>query len=103
MLCGSLALVEDAANREEFYIRSHQSGNPDANQWRNLLTEMHRSLNSEQWLRVVRRFEDVLPTSLMVVPAGHRHQSTGEVAHALQAAVPVDRLEIPKAPVAPTG
>ena len=39
----------------------------------------------------------------MVVPAGHRHQSTGEVAHALQAAVPVDRLEIPKAPVAPTG
>lgn len=25
--------VQDAANREEFYIRTHQSGNPDANQY----------------------------------------------------------------------
>ncbi len=25
--------VQDAANREEFYIRPHQSGNPDANQY----------------------------------------------------------------------
>jgi hypothetical protein len=32
-LKGGLALIEDAANREEFYIRPHQSGNPDANQY----------------------------------------------------------------------
>ncbi len=25
--------IQDAANREEFYIRSHQAGNPDANQY----------------------------------------------------------------------
>jgi hypothetical protein len=25
--------IQDAANREEFYIRTHQSGNPDANQY----------------------------------------------------------------------
>lgn len=70
----------------------------DSEQWRTLLTEMHRSLIPEQWLRVVRRFEDVLPTTLMVVPAGHRRQSIGEAALAIQAAVPVDRLEIPTAP-----
>jgi glutathione S-transferase len=76
---------------------------PDSEQWRNLLTEMHRSLIAEQWLRVVRRFEDVLPTTLMVVPAGHRRQSIGEVAQALHAAAPVDRLEIPGAPAAARG
>jgi len=70
---------------------------PDSEQWRNLVTEIHRSLIAEQWLRVVRRFEDVLPTTLMVVPAGHRRQSIGEVAQALHAAVPIDRFEIPNA------
>ena len=30
---GATWRVQDAANREEFYIRSHQSGNPDANQY----------------------------------------------------------------------
>jgi hypothetical protein len=74
---------------------------PDSDQWRILLTEMHRSLSAEQWLRVVRRFEDVLPTSLMVVPSGHRRQTIGEMARALQEAVPVDRLEIPEASAAP--
>jgi glutathione S-transferase len=73
---------------------------PDSEQWRDLLTEIHRSLNAEQWLRVARRFEDVLPTTLMVVPAGHRHRRIGSVAESLQAAVPVDRLEIPTAPAA---
>lgn len=71
---------------------------PHSEQWRDLLTEIHRSLDSDQWLRVVRRFEDVLPTSLMVIPSGHRRQSIGAVARALQDAVPVDRLEIPRTP-----
>jgi glutathione S-transferase len=74
---------------------------PDSDQWRHLLTEMHRSLDPERWLRVVRRFEDVLPTSLIMVPSGHRRQSIGELARALHEAVPVDRLEIPDAPTAP--
>jgi hypothetical protein len=73
---------------------------PDSEQWRKLVTEIHRSLNAEQWHRVVRRFEDVLPTTLMVVPAGHRRRSIGAVAQALHAAAPVDRLEIPTAPAA---
>jgi glutathione S-transferase len=73
---------------------------PDSDQWRSLLVEMHRSLDAEQWLRVLRRFEDVLPISLMLVPSGHRRQSIGEVAQALHAEVPVDRLEIPDAPAA---
>ena len=30
---GSTWRVQDESNREEFYIRSHQSGNPDANQY----------------------------------------------------------------------
>jgi hypothetical protein len=30
---GATWRVQDAANREEFYIRPHQSGNPDANQY----------------------------------------------------------------------
>ncbi len=69
---------------------------PDSDQWRLLLTEMHRYLSPEQWLCVVRRFEDALPTSLMVVPAGHRHGTIGAAARALQAAAPVDRIEIPR-------
>ncbi len=69
---------------------------PDSEQWRNLLSEMHSSLSTDKWLRVVRRFEDVLPTSLMVVPSGHRREPIGSAARALQAAVPVDRLEIPQ-------
>ena len=101
-LIGVLASYMPIENTLSLLDSLLQAVEPDSDQWRNLLTEMHRSLNSEQWLRVVRRFEDVLPTSLMVVPAGHRYQSIGEVARALQAAVPVDRLEIPKAPVAPT-
>ncbi len=73
---------------------------PDSEQWRLLLSEMHRSLEPEQWLRVVRRFEDVVPTSLMVVPGGHRRRTLGSAARALHAAAPVDRIEIPAAPAA---
>ena len=75
---------------------------PDSEQWRDLLSEMHSSLSTDKWLRVVRRFEDALPTSLMVVPSGHRREPIGSAARALHAAAPVDRLEIPDAPAAPT-
>ena len=71
---------------------------PDTEEWRRLLTEMHRFMDGEQWLRVVRRFEDALPTSLMVIPSGHQRRSIGSVAQELQAAVPVERFEIPHAP-----
>ena len=50
---------------------------PDSEQWRLMLTEMHRYLSAEQWLRVARRFEDALPTSLMVVPSDHRRGTIG--------------------------
>jgi glutathione S-transferase len=75
---------------------------PDSEQWRSLLTEIHRSLGAEQWLRVTRRFEDFLPTSLLMVPAGHRRQTFGEAARALHTAVPVDRLDIPEGPAPAT-
>jgi glutathione S-transferase len=68
----------------------------DSEQWHTLLSAMHRFLSAEQWLRVVRRFEDVLPTSLMVVPSGHRHETIGSAARALQGAAPIDRIEIPR-------
>lgn len=68
---------------------------PDSDHWRDLVTEMHRYLTAEQWLRVTRRFEDVLPTTLLVVPSGHRRPSIGETARALQAASPIGRIEIP--------
>jgi glutathione S-transferase len=68
---------------------------PDSEQWRILLIEMHRSMSAEKWLKVVRRFEDSLPASLMVVPSGHRGHTIGSAARALQKAAPVDRIEIP--------
>ena len=68
---------------------------PDSEQWRILLIEMHRSMSAEKWLKVVRRFEDNLPASLMVVPSGHRGHTIGSAARALQKAAPVDRIEIP--------
>jgi len=68
----------------------------DSTEWRVLLREMHRFLSAEQWLRVVRRFEDVVPTSLLVVPSGHRRGTIGSAARALHEAAPVDRIEIPK-------
>jgi hypothetical protein len=58
---------------------------------------MHRFLSPVQWLSVVRRFEDVLPTSLIVIPSGHRRGTIGSAARALHATAPVDRIEIPKA------
>ncbi len=70
---------------------------PDSEQWRLLLSEMHRFLSPVQWLSVVRRFEDVLPTSLIVIPSGHRRGTIGSAARALHANTPVDRIEIPKA------
>ena len=75
---------------------------PDSEQWRLLLTEMHRYLSAEQWLRVARRFEDALPTSLMVVPSEHRSATIGSAARALHAAVPVERIEIPSEPAPAT-
>jgi glutathione S-transferase len=72
---------------------------PDSEQWRTLLHAMHSSLSSDKWLRVARRFEDVLPTSLLVVPSGSRRDAIRATARALQAAAPVDRIEIPRAAV----
>lgn len=65
-------------------------------EWRRLLVATHGLATAERWLRVVRRFEDVLPTSLMVVPSGHRRQKLGSAAQALREAAPVDRIEIPR-------
>jgi hypothetical protein len=100
-LIGVLASYMPIENTLSLLDSLLQAVEPDSDQWRDLLTEMHRSLNAEQWLRVARRFEDDLPTSLLVVPPGHRRQSIPEVARALHAAVPIDRLEIPEAPAAP--
>jgi hypothetical protein len=71
---------------------------PDSPQWRTLLGEMHAYLGAEQWLQVMRRFEDVLPLSLMVVPSGRRRGDWGAAARALHAAAPVERISIPRAP-----
>jgi glutathione S-transferase len=68
---------------------------PGSEQWHLLLRAMHRSLSAEQWLRVVRRFEDVIPTSLMVVPSGHRRDSLAAAARLVHEAVPVDKIDIP--------
>ena len=102
-LIGVLASYMPIENTLSLLDSLLQAVQPDSEQWRLLLTEMHRSLGAERWLRVVRRFEDDLPTSLMVVPSGHRRQTIGEVARSLHEAVPVDRLEIPDAPSAPAG
>jgi glutathione S-transferase len=68
---------------------------PDSEQWRTLLTAMHSHLSAEQWLRVMRRFEDVLPISLMVLPSRRSVDGIGVAARALQTAAPVERIEIP--------
>jgi glutathione S-transferase len=102
-LIGMLASYMPIENTLSLLDSLLQAVEPESDQWRNLVTEMHRSMTEERWLRVARRFEDVLPTTLMLVPAGHRRQSIGEVARALHAAVPVDRLEIPEAPAAARG
>jgi glutathione S-transferase len=68
---------------------------PESEQWRTLLSAMHNHLSAEQWLRVMRRFEDVLPISLMVVPSGRSVDRIGTAARALQTAAPVERIEIP--------
>jgi hypothetical protein len=70
---------------------------PDSEQWRLLLIEMHSHLKPEQWFRVVQRYEDELPTSLLVRPSGQGRATIGAAARALHAAAPVDRIEIPRA------
>jgi glutathione S-transferase len=75
---------------------------PESEQWRTLLWAMHRYLDAERWLRVVRRFEDVLPLSLMVIPSSHRRGTIGDAARALSAAAPIERLSIPHSPAQAT-
>ena len=70
---------------------------PDSEQWRVLLTEIHRYLTAEQWLQVARRFEDLLPLSLLLIPSGSGRGTISSAANALRTAVPVDRIEIPRA------
>ena len=79
-----------------------QAVTPDSEQWRTLLSAMHQYLDAEQWLRVVRRFEGVLPLSLMVIPSSHRRGTIGDAARALQAAAPIERLSIPHSPAQAT-
>lgn len=74
-----------------------QAVTPDSEQWRTLLWAVHEHLDAERWLRVVRRFEDVLPLSLMVIPSDHRRGTLGDAARALHAAAPIERLSIPRA------
>jgi hypothetical protein len=68
---------------------------PDSEPWRTLLYAMHEFLSVEQWLRVARHYEDLLPNSLLVIPSERRRGTLGMAARALQAAVPVERIEIP--------
>jgi hypothetical protein len=69
---------------------------PDSDDWRRLTAAMREHLTPEQWLRVVRRYEDVLPTSLMVAPAAPGGASLAAAARALHEAAPVERIEIPR-------
>jgi len=102
-LIGVLASYMPIENTLSLLDSLLQAVEPDSEQWRDLLSEMHSSLSTDKWLRVVRRFEDVLPTSLMVVPSGHRRENIGSAARALHEVAPVDRLEIPAAPAASGG
>ena len=68
---------------------------PGAEQWILIIRAMHQSLNAEQWIRVTRRFEDVLPTSFLVVSSGQQRGSLTAIAALLQETAPVDKIEIP--------
>jgi hypothetical protein len=102
-LIGVLASYMPIENTLSLLDSLLQAVEPDSEQWRNLLSEMHSYLSTDKWLRVVRRFEDALPTSLMVVPSGNQRENIGSAARALHEVAPVDRLEIPAAPAASGG
>jgi hypothetical protein len=95
-LIGVLASYMPIENTLSLLDSLLQAVEPDSEQWRLLLYSMHSYLSTEQWLKVVRRFEDVLPTSLMVVPSEQRRETISSAARALQATAPVERIEIPR-------
>jgi hypothetical protein len=83
--------IEDTLSLLDSLLHAVQ---PQSEQWHLLMRAMHHYLAPEQWLRVIRRFEDALPTSLMVLPSGAKRHSLLAAAEALDQAAPIDRIEI---------
>jgi len=57
---------------------------------------LHKSVNKNQWNAITRRYEDIIPTSLLIAPVSLWHRDVSAWAKALQEISPVSKLEIPK-------
>lgn len=73
-----------------------QAVEPDHPQWRLILGRIHQHLDAGSWQRIVHMFEDIVPTSLKLLPPGHGCPTLAAAAAELEAAFPLARIEIPR-------
>jgi glutathione S-transferase len=94
-LIGVVVAYMPKENRLSFIDSLSQAVEPEHPQWRLVMGRIHQQVDEETWLRIVHMFEDILPTSLKLIPARHQRPTFAALANELESAFPVTRIEIP--------
>ena len=68
---------------------------PDSEDWYELIQAIHKSVDENQWNAITRRYEDIIPTSLLIAPVSEWHMDYSAWATALDKDLPIQKLEIP--------
>jgi glutathione S-transferase len=68
---------------------------PDSDDWYALIQVIHKSVDENQWNAITRRYEDIIPTSLLIAPVSQWHMDYSAWAVALDKNLPIQKLEIP--------
>ena len=68
---------------------------PNSDDWYDLISAIHKSVSTDQWNAITRRYEDSIPTSLLIAPVSQWHMDYSAWAAAIDADLPVSKLEIP--------
>jgi len=60
-----------------------------------LINAIHKSVNTDQWNAITRRYEDSIPASLLIAPVSQWHMDYSAWAAAIDTDLPINKLEIP--------
>ncbi len=97
-LIGPLVAYMPPENRLLFIHSFCQIVDPDHPQWRLIMGRIHQHQDGEGWLRIQRRFEDLIPAALAVLPPGTGKPCLAQAAAEVEAAFPLDSMRIERAP-----
>ncbi|MBT3250437.1 MAG: hypothetical protein HN729_04725 [Candidatus Marinimicrobia bacterium] len=68
---------------------------PNSDDWYDLINAIHKSVNTDQWNAITRRYEDSIPASLLIAPVSQWHMDYSAWAAAIDTDLPINKLEIP--------